>query len=106
MGGEHAASLSRVGPGPQQVAERGVIAGPGQLLAEQLVAEAEVVEDQVLAVVVSVPYPRPEQNHVPDLQPLLSPPGNMGAGPGCDEGDLDKTVRVQGMRVVVEVVTA
>ena len=59
----------------------------------------------MLAVLVAVPHPGPEQDNIPDLQRLPAPAGHMGARPGHHEGDLDKTVRVQRMRLVVEVVT-
>ncbi len=101
--GEQAAALRRVRPAPQQVPEQLVLPGPGQLPAQQLAGEAAVEQLQAVAVLIAVPDARPEQHHVAGLQRLAAGQRVVRAGPANGERDLHEAVRVQRVRVGVEV---
>ena len=82
------------GPAHSRKPEQRVLAGPGQLAAQQLAAEAAVVHLEPLAVLVPVPDAGPEQEDV--ARPHLAPAGQglVGGRAADGEGDLHEAVRV------------
>jgi hypothetical protein len=101
--GQHAAARRGVRAGPQQEPEQRVLAGPRQFAAQQLAAEAAVVHLKPLAVLVSVPDTRAQQEDL--TRPHLAPSGQgMVDGRAADgEGDLHEAVRVHRAVPPVEV---
>src|SRR6266536_2202219 len=83
--GEHATSLRRERSSPQQVTQQGILARPGQLPLHQIGRETAVVDLQSATLVVLVPDPRPEQDHVADLELLAARQAVMDAFAARDE---------------------
>src|SRR5580693_10507618 len=101
---QHAAPLHRVWAGPQQVAEQRVLAGPGQLVAEELAAETAVIELQVPAVVVSVPDAGAQQDDIPAGKLLPTGQRVVNALAAGRKNNLHEAVRVQRVALLVKVI--
>jgi hypothetical protein len=89
---QHAPCRRRVWAGPQQVTEQRIFPDPGQLTAQQLTAEAQVVHVESAAVLVSVPHTRP-------MKMASSAPANPGKLP-TEAGGLPAASRTSAARAL------